>query len=300
MKDKIKVIQLTIATMLTTVGVILGNFSIKLPIFSVPALRIDIVAIPIILAGLILGKWYGMGVGIVIDILNFLLYGQGVYHVGFTINYALIGLFSGLRANEICSLYLDNVKTFEGNKRRKVWCFNILEESPRPDKKLKNRSSRRIVPIHDTLIDLGFLDFLKLIKSRNPERKRVFEELPFREGSYFRNVTRFFNERYLPKLGIKKPTLSFHSLRHTTIDNLKQKGIDIHFINAMMGHSQGNIDLDRYGKGYNPDIIYNKCVKHLHFETSHARGIDFNPLKLNWKKDNPIKCSPVHTTTDLG
>ena len=196
----------------------------------------------------------------------------------------LIGLFSGLRANEICSLYLDNVKTFEGNKRRKVWCFNILEESSRPDKKLKNRSSRRIVPIHDTLIDLGFLDFLKLIKSKNPERKRVFEELPFREGSYFRNVTRFFNERYLPKLGIKKPTLSFHSLRHTTIDNLKQKGIDIHFINAMMGHSQGNIDLERYGKGYNPDLIYNKCVKHLHFETSHARGIDFNPLKLIWKK----------------
>ncbi len=96
MKDKIQVIQLTTATMLTTVGVILGNFSIILPIFSVPALRLDIVAIPIILAGLILGKWYGMGVGIVIDILNFLLYGQGAYHVGFTINYALIGLFSGL------------------------------------------------------------------------------------------------------------------------------------------------------------------------------------------------------------
>ena len=69
----------------------------------------------------------------------------------------LIGLFSGLRANEICSLYLDNVKTFEVNKRWKVWCFNILEESSRPDNKLKNRSSRRIVPIHDTLIDLGFL-----------------------------------------------------------------------------------------------------------------------------------------------
>ena len=96
MKDKIQVIQLTTATMLTTVGVILGNFSIILPIFSVPALRLDIVAIPIILAGLILGKWYGMSVGIVIDIVNFLLYGQGVYHVGFTINYALIGLLAGL------------------------------------------------------------------------------------------------------------------------------------------------------------------------------------------------------------
>ena len=97
-------------------------------------------------------------------------------------------------------------------------------------------------------------------------------------------MTRFFNERYLPKLGIKKPTLSFHSLRHTTINNLKQKGIDIHFINAMMGHSQGNIDLERYGKGYNPDILFNKCVNKIVYETSHTRKIDFHSLKLDWKK----------------
>lgn len=96
MKGKIQVIQLTTATMLTTVGVILGNFSIILPVFSIPALRLDIVAIPIILSGLILGKWYGMGVGIIIDLINFLLYGQGAYHIGFTINNALIGLFSGM------------------------------------------------------------------------------------------------------------------------------------------------------------------------------------------------------------
>lgn len=96
MKNKLQVMQLTTATMLTTVGVILGNFSIILPVFSIPALRLDIVAIPIILSGLILGKWYGIGVGIIIDIINFLLYGQGAYHVGFTINNALIGLFSGM------------------------------------------------------------------------------------------------------------------------------------------------------------------------------------------------------------
>lgn len=96
MKGKIQVIQLTTATMFATVGVILGNFSIILPVFSVPALRLDIVAIPIILAGLILGKWYGMGVGVIIDLINFLLYGQGAYHIGFTINNALIGLFSGM------------------------------------------------------------------------------------------------------------------------------------------------------------------------------------------------------------
>ena len=51
-----------------------------------------------------------------------------------------------------------------------------------------------------------------------------------------------------------------------------------------MGHSQGNIDLDRYGKGYNPDILFNKCVNKIDYETSHTRKIDFHSLKLDWKK----------------
>ena len=68
------------------------------------------------------------------------------------------------------------------------------------------------------------------------------------------------------------------------IDTLKQKGIEPHFINELVGQSQGNIALDRYGKGYNPDIIYNKCLKKLVYETSNARGIDFLALKVDWKK----------------
>ena len=46
----------------------------------------------------------------------------------------------------------------------------------------------------------------------------------------------------------------------------------------------GNIDLDRYGKGYNPDILFNKCVNKIVYETSHTRRIDFVSLKLNWKQ----------------
>jgi len=52
----------------------------------------------------------------------------------------------------------------------------------------------------------------------------------------------------------------------------------------LVGHSQGNIDLDRYGKRYNPDILYNKCVKRIVYQTSQKRGIDFLSLKLDWKK----------------
>ena len=186
----------------------------------------------------------------------------------------LIGIFSGMRCGEICSLYLDNIREISGNQRSKRWCFDILEEPNRPDKRLKTQSSRRIVPIHDTLLDLGFIDFINLLK-KDTKRKRVFEELNYREGTYIRSISRFFNNRYLPLLGIKTNKNGFHSFRHSVIDHLKQLGVEPHFINELVGHSQGNIDLDRYGKRYNPDILYNKCVKKIVFETTQKRGIDF-------------------------
>jgi hypothetical protein len=73
-------------------------------------------------------------------------------------------------------------------------------------------------------------------------------------------------------------------LRHSVIDHLKQKGIEPHFINELVGHSQGNIDLDRYGKGYNPDILFNKCVSKIIYETSNGRKVDFHSLIIDWKK----------------
>ena len=89
---------------------------------------------------------------------------------------------------------------------------------------------------------------------------------------------------YLTKMGLKTDKKNFHSFRHTVIDLLKQKGIEPHFINELLGYSTGNIDLERYGKGYSPDILYNKCVKKIFYETSHKKGIDFKSLKVDWKK----------------
>ena len=196
----------------------------------------------------------------------------------------LIGLFSGLRLGEITSLYLDNIKEISGNHREKRWCFDILEEPDRPDKHLKTLSSRRIVPIHNTLLDLGFVEFIELLKKKDPTRERLFQELKISEGSYNKNVSTFFNTRYLPSLGLKTNKKNFHSFRHTVSDHLKQKGIEPHFVNELLGHSTGNIDLERYGKGYNPSILYNKCVKKISYQTSEKRWIDFKSLKMDWKK----------------
>lgn len=196
----------------------------------------------------------------------------------------LIGVFTGLRLGEITSLYIDNVREIKGSHREKRLCFDILVEPERTDKSLKTQSSRRIVPVHDTLIELGLIEFIQLLKIKDPKRERLFQELKYKSGNYNQNVSRWFNTRYLPLLGLKTDKKNFHSFRHTVSDHLKQKGIEPHFINELLGHSSGNIDLERYGKGYNPDILFNKCVKKIFYETSHTRGIDFKSLKMDWKK----------------
>ena len=127
------------------------------------------------------------------------------------------------------------------------------------------------------------IEFIELLKKKDPHRKRLFQELPYRDGNYNQNVSRFINNRYLPNLGLKTDKKNFHSFRHTVTDHLKQKGVEPHFVNELLGHSSGNIDLDRYGKGYNPDIIYNKCVKKILYQTSSNRPVDFLQLQVNWE-----------------
>ncbi len=53
----------------------------------------------------------------------------------------LIGMYSGMRLNEICSLKTDNIKTIED-----VMCFDIFEG--------KTKAASRLVPVHSQIITL--------------------------------------------------------------------------------------------------------------------------------------------------
>ena len=69
----------------------------------------------------------------------------------------LILLFTGARTNEIAQLYVEHIKEKEG-----IHLFKIKDEQE--DQSTKNKSSNREVPIHKTLIDLGFLKYVEYQK----------------------------------------------------------------------------------------------------------------------------------------
>jgi len=155
--------------------------------------------------------------------------------------------------------------------------YDVFKVVISEDTKLKNIQSERIIPIHQNLKKLGFLDYCKYLRKLKYER--VFYDLEKNRDGYGRNMGRFFMD-YLKKLEIYQfQTKVFHSLRHTFITNLLQNGVREEVVNGLDGHAQKTMSTTVYFKGGFPaDVLYEEGISKLNYE-----GMDFENLKINWK-----------------
>jgi ECF transporter S component (folate family) len=87
---------LSATALLTAISIILGRFSIYIPLFGFPSVRFSLATLPVFLVGALFGGTFGAISGIISDLIGFLLSASGPYHAGFTINSALAGLLPGL------------------------------------------------------------------------------------------------------------------------------------------------------------------------------------------------------------
>lgn len=136
----------------------------------------------------------------------------------------LVGLYSGLRLGEIECLEFEDIVDFHGRS-----AFWVHRGSSHGNKKVvKNRASVRKVPIHPSLIQAGFQDF---VEGRRKESKdgRIFPSFRY---------SRFFNDTLLGEiLGIKQPEICFHSLRHNFKDALRDATDDLEARDRLCGHA---------------------------------------------------------------
>lgn len=159
----------------------------------------------------------------------------------------LLGLHTGARLNELCQLYIKNVRQEDG-----VWVLDINEAEP--DQKIKTPAARRLVPIHPKLIDLGFLRFVEGL--RQDGEARLFPDLkPMRDGAG-QAASKWF-ARYRKPLGLynQRPKKDFHSFRTTLINTLKQKGHAEVQVAAIVGHATEGLTFGTYGKAYGPSVL---------------------------------------------
>lgn len=203
----------------------------------------------------------------------------------------LIGLFTGARENEICQLHLKDIYEHEETG---IWVFDINEDDSNFTKKsVKKGEHARLVPIHQKLIDLGFLGFVEALKQRKEDR--LFPELPYRgKNKYADKFQRWFNNTYTKakNCDITTPNTSFHSLRHTFITHLSNEmNVQAHQISAMVGQKpDGGVTVTRYIKPI--DLKQrNDILQKINFDKS----IDFLPIK-NWQNHRLAKSTRTRVT----
>ena len=154
---------------------------------------------------------------------------------------SLIGIFTGARLSEICSLLVADVQQYDG-----IWCFSINDIDPDGRKTLKTSAARRLIPVHSALIKLGFLDYLKE-RSSFKGNVRLFGDFTYStKHGYTKNQGRWFNSTFLPALGLKDKHAVFHALRHTMITRLHQAGTQPPLVQTLVGHEREGVTMKTY------------------------------------------------------
>jgi integrase len=157
----------------------------------------------------------------------------------------LLGLYTGARLGELSQLRINDIYTED-----RVWVIDLNEEE---DKKLKTSNSIRKVPVHKTLIRLGFIKYVQQLKNcyeaNVTHSTLLFPDLVKGRDGYGHNSTKSF-DRFLTALKIKAIGKSFHSLRHTFADERKQANSNPAMTAELLGHELDNETLGRYGKDY--------------------------------------------------
>jgi ECF transporter S component (folate family) len=89
---KITTKNLTLAAMLVVLSVALQFFSVMIPLFGFPSLRIDFLQLPLMIIGVLLGPTWAFVSGIVQDVLGLVVTPTGFPFFGFMLNKVLVGM----------------------------------------------------------------------------------------------------------------------------------------------------------------------------------------------------------------
>jgi integrase len=177
----------------------------------------------------------------------------------------IVALFTGARLEEIGQLDVADVMEEDGVK------FLFIHADQSTDRRLKNKSSRRKVPIHPRLMELGFLEFVAL--RRKQRAVKLFSTLKEMGGARKDKRTDAFSKwwrRYTEEIGVKPIGKSgkqktFHSFRHTSKRALRNAGVDPSLTDAIHGHTNKSISAhygrDKDGMGYALPVLLEAISK---------------------------------------
>ena len=154
----------------------------------------------------------------------------------------LLALFTGARLEELGQARTEDVKDIDG--------VPVLEISDRGEgMSVKTESSRRRIPIHQTLLDLAFLEYVETLRGAKDER--LFPGLkPNKYGRWTPAWSKWWGRYARRKASIVDPRKVFHSFRHTFKDACRACHIPEEVHDALTGHSGSSVGRSYGGLHY--------------------------------------------------
>ncbi len=188
----------------------------------------------------------------------------------------LMSLFSGARLNELAQIRLDDIKV-----EKDIYYIQTAGSESHPQQSLKNPQSRRRIPIHPKLKELGFLNLVQ--HQRKKKAEFLFSSLNYQKkngfGGAISNAFRHYLDHTI-KLTDKKKV--FHSFRHTVRPKLRDEcRLDREYIDALCGWEEtgGNAGTRTYAHKENMPI------KDLYEAISRLQYPYLEPYFLEMQKD---------------
>jgi integrase len=195
----------------------------------------------------------------------------------------LIALYSGMRIAEIVGLERVDIRQVED-----TWVFDVNEhwkftksQNSCLSKSKKNKSSVRLIPICEQLINIGFLNYIDMLKKDD----MLFPELSLGKdkglGDY---ASKWFNGRFLDQIQLEKrsadgkQSVTFHSFRHGFVTNIDKAEFNGNVLNDSERH---------YITGHEQEGVRNKTYNHSGVNISRLKtfvdaidfGIDLSAIK---------------------
>lgn len=175
----------------------------------------------------------------------------------------MLALFTGARVNELSQMDIADIQ-----KHGEIWALSINDEG---DKLLKTAAATRLIPIHHTLIECGFLDY---VKDAAKYGTKLFPYLtPDQFGSYGNRTSERWG-KYLDELHITDRQKGFHSFRSTSNGCLKHNGVTEENRCQFVGHEHDTINSAIYSEPHRLPFLLENVASKLDYPC-----IDFAKLR---------------------
>jgi hypothetical protein len=152
----------------------------------------------------------------------------------------LIAVHMGLRSEEVLQLYIEDVQVIDD-----VPCI-VLKQGP--GQSLKSKASRRTVPIHENLLELGFMQLVANLARAGEPRLFPWLERSESKMTYTETFSKRFT-RYRQEHKIYDAQTDFHSFRTTLNHLLIQAECPDTQRRALMGHVERDVGITNYNPG---------------------------------------------------